>query len=258
MKKIIHLCHLNNNERFQQIAAKLRLLCPISGDYVVLITGDIVDKGKTEGAFQRAKELIDQELVQPGYQVLIVPGNHDYGTGIMSSNTVAAEFKKTFYGNANAAFPRLDIVGDDGNQIAFIGLDTSISSFGSFAGADGEIGTTQLKALAGLLKTEVSDCEKVVVYMHHNPLVKFEVMNLDDAYQLKVVLQAARNVDALLFGHKHSGKNACGSWGIDRFYDGGTATAHKGDPSRHRLIDLSKDSTSDLDLDLFADITAAG
>jgi len=264
MKKIIHLsdlhlCTRTNNQRFKQLASQLRTACPNPEEYVVLITGDLLDKGKTEGVFQIAKQLIDHELVDPGYQTLIVPGNHDYGTGVHNSEAVAANFKKVFYGDPNAAFPRRDIVSGAGGDIAFIGLDSNAQEFGPFAGlgADGEVGEQQRNDLATILANEVNGAQKVVVYLHHNPLVRGGLMRLDDAEQLKLVLQGAGNVDALLFGHNHSGKNACGSWGIERFYDGGTATGHHDGTTRHRLMDLTQQPFFDVDLDLLADPNGA-
>ncbi|MGB5684337.1 MAG: hypothetical protein WBM35_00885 [Candidatus Electrothrix sp.] len=108
---------------------------------------------------------------------------------------------------------------------------------------------------------EVTDAEKIVVYMHHRPFYFSHLKSgifpatglfLQDRKELKKIIKG--KIDMLLFGHRHTSKAYYGKWNIPRIYDGGTSTknAHKNSPSPHMIIDLSGDPrTSDIDGDFY-------
>ena len=157
------------------------------------------------------------------YDILIVPGNHDYGTGAHADPAFVAKFKRSYYKhigeeNENFTYPLVKIVGNgiQHEKIAFIGLDSNedeLHRLDSYL-ADGEIGKEQLEHLAAALKDDdVRKCAYRVVYLHHHPFESpiFHFGHwLKDRRKLKKVLKKAAkeriNVDAMLFGHNHKGR----------------------------------------------------
>ena len=244
MKKIIHLSdihfgHEDCGEKFNTIIDKITLLKQPARNYIIVITGDIVDnankKEQVEGAIAAIKKLRDN-----GYIVLPVPGNHDYGSGSLGNKKFVVPFKVKFYGTAKISYPKLDIIG----KTAFIGLDSTAEElhWNDRILSEGELGEEQLKRLKIILnKQEIRLCKKVV-YLHHHPFDFKLGMQLKDREDLKEVIE--NKVDALLFGHYHdsssAGKIFHGMWGIKRCYNAGSSTYKNGNTGFHRVIDLSK------------------
>ena len=113
MKKIIHLSdlhvgHKECGDRFRLIIDSISKSCLPSSDYVVVITGDIADNAFREEQNEEAAASIGM-LEEQGYRVLPVPGNHDYGTGIMANRKFVGLFKQRYYGNKRISYPKLDI-----------------------------------------------------------------------------------------------------------------------------------------------------
>ncbi|WP_256091422.1 metallophosphoesterase family protein, partial [Candidatus Thiosymbion oneisti] len=131
-----------------------------------MVTGDIVDKAKKKGSYERARKQL-KRLENKQYTVLVVPGNHDYGSGVKAKKKYVKLFKQAFYDDQSISYPKLDIV--DG--IAFIGLDSMADTFEwlDVWGADGELGNKQLKKLSLLLESDNVRNLKKVVYLHHHP-----------------------------------------------------------------------------------------
>lgn len=260
MTKIVHLSdlHIGFHDlggRAVALGARLALNKVPAQDYVVVVTGDLVDDGRDEDALTDAEALVG-DLREAGYRLLIVPGNHDVGGGATPSKSVAKRFLKIFFGDGDADFPRLDLI----NRTAFIGLNSMEAETGFFSGgwlaATGELGTKQLERLTGLLKEPaVRNADYRVLYLHHHPLDPEPRRELKDAKQLREVVQQ-HDLDALLFGHQHDGEIWNGSMGwerVRRIYDAGTSTSKRGKPHPHRVIDLSKDPSQDYDAKLISD-----
>ncbi len=258
MKSIVHLSDLHLgfrdlSDRFRDVADQLVAELQPATDYIIVITGDLVEKPNRRAPYQEVHDILD-DLKIAGFTVLMVPGNHDYNDGILLDKTFVPQFKEIFYGDAQLAYPKVDIV--DG--IAFIGLDSLAEELHWYdcMFADGELGEEQLQRLDDLLgDTTVASCAYQVVYMHHHPCVFLPFADLKDARKLRNVLAKHGNVDALLFGHHHMGKECCGLWGIPRCYDGGTVTGKRPGRTLWRIFDLSKEPIYDLDgvVDLLAD-----
>lgn len=254
MKKIIHLTDLHVGysgleKKLSKLISNLMYAMQPAQDYVVIVTGDIADNANYKEHFHKANDLL-KVLKGAGYDVLVVPGNHDYGDGVFPYKKNITSFKRNFYGNKSQKFPKLDIIKDpgDGSSIAFIGLD-SMAGGDPRALAQGHIGKDQLKDLDKMLASaEVTAADKCVVYLHHHPIDKNIDMKLNDADKFSEVIKKHK-VDALLFGHKHQGKKWNARWGVKRLYDGGTSTGKDGDPWRHRVIDLAQDPRLDFDGD---------
>lgn len=249
--KIVHISDLqigydknNCKKRAEKIVSGLIKRCKPASDYIIVLTGDIVDKGKKSGQFETAKTILDK-LTSAGLQLLIVPENYDYDSGRKIKKVYQEKFNATFYGDSNFKFPICNII----NQTAFIGLDSmpgELENSRSSLAPDGLLGKKQLKHLKEfLLDAEVMQCQHRVVYLHHHPFYKdiFWIMALKDEKGLEKVLKEF-DIGLLLFGHKHDGDILSGEkWGIPRIFDGGSSTGIKMDKATPvRLIDLEKSS----------------
>ena len=269
MKKIIHLSdlHIGYKRRitgvttlgiFGPIQAKIIEKCQPASDYIIVITGDLLDNVTKKNPYDGIKEIL-KNFDQAGFKdILIAPGNHDYGTGNFASSKFARQFKKEIYGYENKEFPDFRVI----DQVAFIGLDSMQGEVRANQGlwADGEIGKEQRDRLDEILSGKtppsgptVKECDYTVVYLHHHPIARENYFKktfhgLDDAAELEQVC-APYSISALLFGHNHSGKDCNGNWNIKRAYDAGSTTGKKRKrPGPIRIIDLSTPVSSDYDL----------
>ena len=243
MRKIIHLS--DTHVGYRDLAAKLGDIVTElisqrtpAEDYVVVVTGDSVDDATREGSYEEAR-VHYVWLKAAGFDVLVVPGNHDYGGGSLGYPEYVGKFKEHFYGKADVSYPKLDII----DNIAFIGLDSMAEELNWYDRlfAEGELGKEQLKRLGGILGSgAVRKSEYVVVYLHHHPFHPLPLHQLKDSEALREVLEAY-SVDALLFGHNHEGRALNGTWGIKRVYDGGTSTGKDRSACPIRVIDLSEE-----------------
>lgn len=252
MKKIIHLSDLHigfpdSGARLQRIVRSIVFLKEPASDYVVVITGDLVETAFGNSNFAEVRAHLDV-LEDAGFTVLVVPGNHDYGMGSLALRKYLKEFKNVFFGTTSVVYPKLDVIG----EIAFIGLDSMAEELDWYdcLWANGELGSNQLYRLQALLgSAEVRACSRRVVYLHHHPFDPLAPTHeLKDARELQQVLQDSPvSIDALLFGHNHDAKIWNGKLGIPRCYDGGTSTRKLESPGPHRVIDLSRDPRHDYD-----------
>lgn len=246
MKKIIHLSdiHVGHDEcgdNFQTIAEKIIYLQQPSSNYIIVITGDIVDNAHHGKQADFALETI-KKLEENGFKVLVVPGNHDYGTGARGSKKFVRPFKEKFYKDKDVTYPKLDII----DELAFIGLDSTAGELHWFDRylSEGELGKKQLKHLKDLLNDPEVISRKKILYLHHHPF-DFKVgMQLKDSKELKKIIE--NKIDLLLFGHFHNSavsvkKVLHGTWGIPRCYNAGSSTHKNNDLGYQRIIDLSAD-----------------
>lgn len=255
MTKIIHLSDLhigygNLGKKFNCIANNIIFLKEPAEDYVIVITGDLVETATNPSNYEEARSYI-KKLEDAGFTVLVVPGNHDYGTGAWGSEKYVKIFKQTFFGDPQVRYPKLDIV----NEIAFIGLDSMAEELHWYDRmfAEGELGEPQLDRLDELLldaDEKMKNCEYRVVYLHHHLFHQRSFCQLKDVEQLGEILEN-RNVNAILYGHNHAGGKQNGKWGIHRCYDGGTATRKEGGENPHRVIDFSRDARWDYDAEFW-------
>ncbi len=232
MKKILHMSDLHVGYadfdlRFRRITdeiiSRYRGQAP---DFVIVITGDLANNANKVESFHKVKQGLEA-LRRAGFaHVLVVPGNHDHGTGKLVDERFGEIFQEIFYGR-RIEFPKLDII----DEVAFLGLNSmeeELRWYDRFW-AEGDLGMPQLRRLeTALLSPAVRACKKRVIYLHHHPFKWRPFHELKDSKELKKVLISAMNdgvsIDALLFGHNHQGKAHNGEWGIPRCYDAGTAT----------------------------------
>lgn len=252
MKKVIHFSDVHVgfgdlSDRFEIVLGNLIFTKEPASDYVVVVTGDLVEDATGPANYPRARAHIER-LRQVGFDVLTVPGNHDYGTGDIGSRQFVDLYKQTFFGAADVTYPKLDVL--DG--AAFLGLDSMAEELNWYDRlfAQGELGDAQLVRLDALLRgPAVAACRYRVVYLHHHPFDPWPLHELKDSAALGEVLIGCGNVDALLYGHNHQGKKRNGKWGIPRCYDAGSTTRKRGSAGYHRVIDLSRDPRWDYDAD---------
>ena len=263
MKYIIHMSDLHVgygdfDERFGTVCNNLLTQRGNqASDHVIVITGDLVDDANDSDSYSKVKRRLEH-LRGAGFRhILVVPGNHDYGTGRCGKEKFVKLFRRAFYQD-ELSYPRKDII----DNIAFIGLDSTAEElhFYDRIFSEGELGRNQLQRLGDILNTEdVQRCRKRVIYCHHHPFDWRPLHQLKDSRRLKKLLtniiDSGISIDALLYGHNHQGKSHNSRWGIARCYDGGTATLKR--RFRHskwfpllnvrssiRLIDIENEDTS--------------
>jgi predicted MPP superfamily phosphohydrolase len=249
MKKIIHLSDLHVGYKdcgvkFRAIIDNITFLKQPATNYIVLITGDIVNNAMHPEYIDEAVSAIDQ-LEERGYKVLVVPGNHDYGTGTRGEKEFVGLFKKKYFKSRRISYPKLDII----EEIAFIGLDSNAEElhWHDRFFSEGELGVRQLRRLKRILNKPEVASRKKVVYLHHHPFDFKLGMQLKDNSDLRKIIE--NKIDMILFGHYHAdpasaGKIFHGAWNIVRCYNAGSSTHKNGNAGFQRIIDLSNDDPS--------------
>lgn len=245
MKNEIHLIHLSDlhigykvcSQKSSKIVKNI-IEEESPNNSVILITGDVVEDARREKDLEEALKLLEK-LKEHNFSVLLCPGNHDYGTGMMNSRQIARRFQKLLLPHI-MMFPQLDII----KNTAFIGLDSNAEELHWYDRffAEGELGDAQLTSLKKILNTpDVKDKIKVV-YLHHHPFDPFPFHQLKDSKKLRVVIE--NKIDILLYGHNHFGHSRNRAWGIKIVLDGGSSTGKRafriiGTKIKHRVINLS-------------------
>ncbi len=153
---------------------------------IVLVTGDVTDKGQLEEAEHAA--LLLNKLHAPYY---LVPGNHD------DRSTLSSVFGKNACPRDNNGF--ISYVLND-YDIRLIGVDSTIPG-----SAGGELCDKRIKGLQELLSTE---CEKPVILFMHHPPAKFGVLETDKdgfigATKFAELVAQHTNIIGILCGHIH-------------------------------------------------------
>ncbi len=201
---------------------------------VVLITGDIVDDGKAR-QYNSAVKLL-RPLVENGFKVLPVPGNHDYGLcGNIYTDESQAYFQKYILSELieyepagvpgttmEELFPIVTTVG----EVVFIGLDSVVGKEDTALHfASGEVGADQRQKLIDILTDpEIVFGKKIVVYFHHHPF--YHALGLEMADADKVLRILATKADFVCFGHKHVSKAWTAENNIDWILASGKTTEH--------------------------------
>lgn len=222
--KILHISdlHIGKEEtdvdEWRQAERLVRLIKRYWGNDgekpLVLITGDVVDDGR-EVEFIEARRILEP-LHRAGFQVVPLPGNHDYGwNGAYAQEKRFKLFKKHLLGIENrVTYPDVPYADD---RVALITLNSMRAESGFWDGllADGELGDAQLNELGEILTTlhnERPKSYKIVVALHHHPFlfpgdpfIKKTRERLghrlkDGADFMRLV---GGRIHALLFGHEH-------------------------------------------------------
>jgi len=231
MKKIVHFSDLHildshykeykicnkkivNNKIFEEKAPP--------DDTIIVITGDLCNCGAYNEYnvkyINNANNFVT-DLRDKGYEVFVVPGNHDYSGhfGIFLSQDAATKFRKTFFGTRYDIFPKVDYIESDDKKIALIGLDSMegylFKAQGKYIGGwyscnmcIGLFGEKQLNILKDrfIKDNELKNSDYKVLYFHHNPFYEEYGWNIDDINDLwNVIKSTETKIDLMLFGHDH-------------------------------------------------------
>lgn len=219
MRCVIHLSDLHiraeGSSEVEHLRTVVSTICARYSDAApttaVLITGDVTNDG-LPSQFDLAKALLTP-LYRAGFQVGVIPGNHDYGTmGIHAEKRRFEYFKQVFLGNEAVTYPHLQQFGDH----ILIGLNSMEDETHFFDGlfADGELGARQ-RAELGHLLNRFSDRplrRKLILHLHHHPFYyadegivhmgcEWVGHRLKDGAALMDEIKG--KVDVLLFGHEH-------------------------------------------------------
>lgn len=244
---IIHLSDLhigksNNLKKARRIVDWIIDNQDLHRSSLVVISGDLVDDGET-WQFEQARNLI-QRLREAEYDLLVAPGNHDYGpNGIFENPVSKSDFRNLI--SQVAQYPALFIKSGQ----AFVVLDSMEAEMEKqeLWGAQGYLGLAQLQKL-DLLLDELAEnpaVENVILILHHHPFDYLFYHGLRDHADLKGVISRRKDqpprVNALLFGHKHldhrfndPGDNKEDLYGIDLIYASGQ-TVERGEDGKMTL-----------------------
>ena len=236
MRKIVHITdlHIGTQDcRANIVNVVGRIIAQLApDDHVVVVTGDIVDD-ETKGTLPDAWNTVLKPLPDAGFPLLNVPGNHDFGGG-------AAVYPKAvtaFYNTVGPSdIPVIKVTALDG--LTFIGMDSQIERLHWIGqpeqetsvytekmvkadGLQGWIGPKQRAAIADAVAAAQARSDKIVVYLHHDPLCQRVSMGLGNYHQLRPLIMDKTTM--LLCGHSHEFMDRCGEWGIPHFYNGGSS-----------------------------------
>lgn len=178
-------------------------------NHYLIVTGDITNDGK-EDQYQIAQQYFNDFQGK----VFFCPGNHDFGLqgnyyseerARRFDNMLMMPFKQdgTFKGDQT---PIVHTLRDDKAIVRLIGLDSNLETDNSLDFACGEIGATQMKFLNSILSSPTVPEMRTLLYFHHHPFMHANfVMKLRDSDDF-MRMTYNKNVDIVLFGHKHESK----------------------------------------------------
>ena len=156
----------------------------------LLVTGDLTDNGSLD------EYALALELLNPfSGQLLLCPGNHDYGR---LGNFYEAKAEKRWKGLVTAlTVPSTAVVA--GWRI--VTLDSCLKTYSFLDFAQGRVGSTQLFKLCSEFRKAKVNGEKVIVALHHDPLQEVWVERLQDRDEL--FEECYGEAEFVLCGHSH-------------------------------------------------------
>ena len=183
----------------------------ILGTNRIVHTGDLVDSAESDDFNAYAKQYLLDPLTSHGFDVTVVPGNHDYfNDGVQFLTAHIAEGAKEFF-NAFSSFMKakgpieypVDLDLGSGSHLILINslkghYDVQTGSHR----AQGNIGEQQLGWLRNTLpqyQQGRAAGNKVALAMHHSPFATDGDIELTDAAEFLSVIE--NQIDALMFGH---------------------------------------------------------
>ena len=206
----LHITHsrllkYQNQNSYDTLAADIRLVLEEIGpsDIFFAITGDLVEKGDSEG-FKRVNDYLNRLIKQislDSKHVYIVPGNHDFQMKAVHSppnKTAFKSFIKSFYGDTLQELYEEGVntwkATYAGHNVGIVGIDTLFEANieGALLHLSPSISDTQIsKAIKS-----VEDAEIRIALLHHSP-DSFSSRNPD------VVERLFHYFDFILHGHGH-------------------------------------------------------
>jgi predicted MPP superfamily phosphohydrolase len=177
----------------------------------IVITGDLVDSAERDDFNVYAKQYLLDPLTSNGFDVTVVPGNHDYfndGNQFLTAHIAegAEQFFAAFSSFMKVSGPNdypVDLDLGNGNRLILINslkghYDVETDS----ERAQGNVGTQQQNWLRNTLpkyQQGRAAGNKIAIAMHHSPFEPSGDIELTDAVGFLNVI--ANQIDALMFGH---------------------------------------------------------
>ena len=220
MRTIIHLSDLHFGRVDQTLLGPLRDLIHSIAPNVVVVSGDLTQRARTE-QFEEARAFLD---TLPGPQI-VVPGNHD-----ISLYNVFRRFVKPLDRFKRYITDDLDPIFTD-DEIAVVGVNTARS----LTIKDGRLNKEQVAGIRTQLAGLAPHTTRIVVTHHPFDLpTTFEEKDLVNRAAMAMETFAECGVDVLLAGHMHVSHAAstASRYQIDAYaalvVQAGTATSTRG------------------------------
>jgi 3',5'-cyclic AMP phosphodiesterase CpdA len=177
-------------------------------NYIVLITGDVVEGGNTDRTrdmeYQNAEAAL-QPLLRRGFDVHMVPGNHDVGPAGIAYNSAAHQKYEEFHERIcgyRTSFPHTV---DYGDWELLLLNSTAGRGSGQALASRGQIGAQHL----AWLRDRLPDSKPVVIAMHHHPdtrkMLDQVLLAVTDSEALMAILgRPRRHFLTVCCGHLHT------------------------------------------------------
>lgn len=226
----------HENRHLRNVVANLVRTYNDGDKPIVVITGDITQNGHPR-EYENALAILGT-LKTAGFELFIVPGNHDVAVrGHMFRKKAQLRFQRKILGELmgltqaqqdTCVMDQLYPLVRTYNNVRIIGLDSANSS--TFV-ATGEIGKPQLDKLAAELMAPRGDCERVVICLHHHPFYREVGHRLNDSAALQKAVYGRAHV--VMFGHRHRSERWRDKLGVPIVYASGQTNA----PTRRQVAD---------------------
>jgi 3',5'-cyclic AMP phosphodiesterase CpdA len=220
MRTIVHLSDLHFGRVDQELLQPLQELVTRLAPDVVVVSGDLTQRAKTE-EFKAARAWLD---TLPGPQI-VVPGNHDIPLYNVASRFLTPLRKYTRYVTLDLAPEYVD------DEIAVLGINTARS----LTFKDGRVNKEQLAQMRQRMQAVGAQHTRIIVTHHPFDLPDtFDKDDLVDRAPMAMQAFAECGVDVLLAGHLHSSHagNSAQRYKIDGYaalvVQAGTATSTRG------------------------------
>jgi len=189
MRTIVHLSDLHFGRVDHQLLRPLQELVARLAPDVVVVSGDLTQRAKTE-EFKAARAFLD---TLPGPQI-VVPGNHDIPLYNVASRFLAPLRKYTRYVTLDLTPEYVD------EEIAVLGINTARS----LTFKDGRINREQIAQIRRRMGDVDPHLTRIIVTHHPFDLPdSFDKDDLVDRAPLAMRAFAECGVDLLLAGHMH-------------------------------------------------------
>jgi 3',5'-cyclic AMP phosphodiesterase CpdA len=220
MRTIVHLSDLHFGRVDPDLLRPLQQLVTRLAPDVVVVSGDLTQRAKTE-EFKAARAWLD---TLPGPQI-VVPGNHDIPLYNVASRFLAPLRKYTRYVTLDLAPEYVD------EEIAILGINTARS----LTFKDGRVNKEQLAQMRQRMQAAGPNHTRIIVTHHPFDLPEnFDKDDLVDRAPMAMQAFAECGVDLLLAGHLHSSHagNSAQRYKISGYaalvVQAGTATSTRG------------------------------
>lgn len=220
MRTIVHLSDLHFGRVDQDLLRPLQELVVKLAPDVVVVSGDLTQRAKTE-EFKAARAWLD---TLPGPQI-VVPGNHDIPLYNVASRFLAPLRKYLRYVTLDLAPEYVD------DEIAVLGINTARS----LTFKDGRVNKEQLAQMRQRMQAVGPEHTRIIVTHHPFDLPDtFDKDDLVDRAPMAMQAFAECGVDVLLAGHLHASHagNSAQRYKISGYaalvVQAGTATSTRG------------------------------